>query len=147
MDCRPMEFFSRKETAPGGEAGPWRAILDLGSNTFQLLAGRIHHGRPEMVLREQRFAGLGIGSLSGGEITAAAAARSLAVLEEFALLIRPLGIDPATARVLGTSALRHAGNATGFADRVREKTGFRIRIISGEEEAGLIRAGDRKSVV
>lgn len=100
-----------------------------------------------MILREQRFAGLGIGSLSGGEITAAAAARSLAVLEEFALLIRPLGIDPATARVLGTSALRHAGNAAGFAGRVREKTGFRIRIISGEEEAGLIRAGVRASGV
>ncbi len=120
----------------------WRAILDLGTNTFQLLIARVTDGIPDVLLRKKTGVGLGRnGAMASQMIPPDASQRALDALSEFASDCKSAGIEPADALVFGTSAIRSAANAAEFVDTVREKTGFRIQVIDGETEAGLIFSG------
>lgn len=120
----------------------WRAILDLGTNTFQLLIARVTDNIPEVLLRKKTGVGLGRnGAMASRMIPSDAIRRAVDALTEFASDCRTAGIDPAEAEVFGTSAIRSAVNSSDFVDTVREKTGFRIQVIDGETEAGLIFSG------
>ncbi|HOY96224.1 MAG TPA: phosphatase [Catalimonadaceae bacterium] len=120
----------------------WRAILDLGTNTFQLLIARVKDGIPEVLLRKKTGVGLGRnGAMASRLIPPDATQRAMDALTDFASNCRAAGIMPANALVYGTSAIRNAENASAFVDTVRAKTGFPIQVIDGETEAGLIFSG------
>jgi exopolyphosphatase/guanosine-5'-triphosphate,3'-diphosphate pyrophosphatase len=51
----------------------------------------------------------------------------------------PLG--PGRTVLVATSAVRDAANGSEFAERIRAATGYELRILSGEAEAGLIGRG------
>ncbi|MGH8251969.1 MAG: exopolyphosphatase [Steroidobacteraceae bacterium] len=115
------------------------AAVDLGSNSFHLLVGRIVDGQvyPLDTLREQIQ--LGAGLTADKRLDRASQARALEVLARFHERLRGLPRD--AVRAVGTNALRVAKNAPAFLREARETLGFPIEIIAGREEARLIYLG------
>jgi exopolyphosphatase/guanosine-5'-triphosphate,3'-diphosphate pyrophosphatase len=115
------------------------AAVDLGSNSFHLLVGRIVDGQvyPLDTLREQTQ--LGAGLTADKRLDRASQARALEVLAQFRERLRGLPRD--AVRAVGTNALRVARNAPAFLREARETLGFPIEVIAGREEARLIYLG------
>jgi exopolyphosphatase/guanosine-5'-triphosphate,3'-diphosphate pyrophosphatase len=115
------------------------AAVDLGSNSFHLLVGRIVDGQiyPLDTLREQTQ--LGAGLTADKRLDRASQARALDVLAQFRERLRGLPRD--AVRAVGTNALRIAKNAPAFLREARETLGFPIEVIAGREEARLIYLG------
>ncbi|HEU4517841.1 MAG TPA: Ppx/GppA family phosphatase, partial [Steroidobacteraceae bacterium] len=115
------------------------AAVDLGSNSFHLLVGRIVDGQiyPLDTLREQTQ--LGAGLTADKKLDRASQARALEVLARFHERLRGLPRD--AVRAVGTNALRVARNSAAFLREARETLGFPIEVIAGREEARLIYLG------
>lgn len=115
------------------------AAVDLGSNSFHLLVGRIVDGQvyPLDSLREQ--VQLGAGLTADKRLDRASQSRALEVLAQFRERLRGLPRD--AVRAVGTNALRVAKNSALFLREARETLGFPIEVIAGREEARLIYLG------
>jgi exopolyphosphatase / guanosine-5'-triphosphate,3'-diphosphate pyrophosphatase len=115
------------------------AAVDLGSNSFHLLVGRIVDGQiyPLDTLREQTQ--LGAGLTADKRLDRASQARALEVLAQFRERLRGLPRD--AVRAVGTNALRIAKNSGAFLREARDTLGFPIEVIAGREEARLIYLG------
>jgi exopolyphosphatase/guanosine-5'-triphosphate,3'-diphosphate pyrophosphatase len=59
--------------------------------------------------------------------------RTMAVLDSYAREIKTLGVDQV--HLLGTAALRHAGNVEQFRELIRKQLGWELQVISAEQEA------------
>lgn len=115
------------------------AAVDLGSNSFHMIVGRLAEGELHIVdkLRERvRFAA---GLDDDRNITPAAMDRGIACLQRFGQ--RLSGMPLGRVRVVGTNTLRQAKNGRAFMDRARDALGYPIEVISGREEARLIYLG------
>jgi exopolyphosphatase/guanosine-5'-triphosphate,3'-diphosphate pyrophosphatase len=119
------------------------AIIDLGTNTFQILIAEPTPTGFRALHEESRAAKIGKGGISDGFITEAAIGRALDVLTHYRALTDAHGVPPDRVRPIATSAVRNARNRDEFAGRVLETTGFRLQIIDGPREAELIYRGVR----
>jgi exopolyphosphatase/guanosine-5'-triphosphate,3'-diphosphate pyrophosphatase len=115
------------------------AILDLGTNTFQLLIANIIDNKPVLVFEESIAVKLGEGGIKKGYISEAAFDRGLSALKQFKKSIDHYQVKQV--RAAATSALRTAGNGAAFLEKIRSETGIIPEIISGEREAELIYLG------
>lgn len=107
----------------------------MGSNSFHLLRARPAAGGVEVVERHRRKVQL-IRNLGPGGLAPDARQRALACLRDFA---RRLEAVPASRRrVVGTQALREAADAAEFAAAAASLLQAPVRLLRGEEEAGLI---------
>jgi exopolyphosphatase/guanosine-5'-triphosphate,3'-diphosphate pyrophosphatase len=115
------------------------AAVDLGSNSFHLLIGRVSGGQvyPLDNLREQ--VQLGAGLTQDKRLDRASQSRALEALARFRERLRGLPRD--AVRAVGTNALRVAKNSREFLREARETLGFPIEVIAGREEARLIYLG------
>jgi len=120
------------------------AILDLGTNTFQLLIANINDNKPVLVLEESIAVKLGEGGIEKGYIIETAFDRGLSALKQFKKSIDLYQVK--LVRAAATSALRTAGNGLEFLDKIRSETGIVLEIISGEREAELIYQGVRAAI-
>ncbi|MEM8963697.1 MAG: Ppx/GppA phosphatase family protein [Acidobacteriota bacterium] len=110
-------------------------IVDIGSNTIRLVVFTPREGGGFRLLDELRTrARLGEGLGQDGNITPAAMDRAFEVLRHIADYTRGARLDGL--EVIGTSALRDAGNASEFLERV-EELGLTVRVLPGEVEAKL----------
>jgi len=126
---------------------PTTSIIDLGTNTFHLLIAEKSPAGYRTLFRESRPAKIGKAGINQGMITAEATERALGVLRYFRQVLDEHGVAPEQTVVMGTSAIRNAGNKDEFIERIRQETGLRVTVISGEEEAGYIYQGVRASGV
>lgn len=115
------------------------AAVDLGSNSFHLLIGRVVDGQiyPLDALRE--VVRLGAGLTLEKRIDRATQARALESLKRFGERLR--GFPRQAVRAVGTNALRVAKNAPQFLKEAHGALGFPIEVIAGREEARLIYTG------
>lgn len=120
------------------------AIIDLGTNTFNLLVFergssgvQIHHSTELPVF-------LGKDGIEKGLIAEDAFARGIEALRKHMATAQEFGAVDVHA--FGTSALRNARNAPEFVLRAKEFLDLSIRIILGDEEADLILEGVRQAV-
>jgi len=120
-----------------------QAVIDLGTNTFQLMVMEMGQDAPRFLFRESRPAKLGKAGINQGVITEEAIGRALAVLRYFREILERYAVAPEQAVVIGTSAIRSASNQQAFVEQVRQETGFRIQVISGDQEAQYIYYGVR----
>lgn len=121
-----------------------QAIIDLGTNTFNLLVFERDDVSGLRILHSQeRPVFLGRGGIEKGIIAADAMERGIGTLA----LFKSIAMEHGAVRIngFGTSALRNARNAHAFVDRAREELGITISIIPGEQEAELILAGVRQA--
>jgi exopolyphosphatase/guanosine-5'-triphosphate,3'-diphosphate pyrophosphatase len=120
-----------------------RAIIDLGTNTFQLLiASSLEpNSQVKVLINEQRPVQLGMGAMEHGVIQADAIARAEHVLAEFVAISTAHGCSTREITALGTSILRNASNGESILDEWQAEFGFQVELISGIREAELIFGG------
>lgn len=120
-----------------------RAVIDLGTNTFQLLVGTCHHPSAPLHILEnvQRPVQLGKGAMEEGFIQLDAIARAEVVLAEFVAIAQAHGCLAHEITALGTSILRNASNGNAIIADWRRVFGFHVELISGLQEASHIFEG------
>lgn len=123
-------------------SGPVCAVLDLGSNSFHLLIGRLSGGRLVTLDRRKDMVRLAQGLQGDGYLAEPVMTRALDSLAVFSQQLR--NIPRANVRVVGTNTLRAASNADVFLERAEKIIGVPIDVISGQEEGRLIFLGVAK---
>ncbi|MFK7970857.1 MAG: hypothetical protein AB8F95_10840 [Bacteroidia bacterium] len=121
------------------------ALIDLGTNTFHLLIAEIKEREQWVDLAKYKTpVKLGEGGMPNGAICTAAYERGMNCLEDFKKVVDAAGVT--TVLAFATSAIRSATNGRQFVSEAYEKTGIRIRVINGNEEASLIHEGVKNGV-
>ena len=116
-----------------------KAIIDIGTNTFNLLIAEHCFGDIKKLYSTKRAVALGMGGITQGIITQSAIERALIALHEFEKIIS--GYDVDQIKLIAPSAVREASNANEFINRVKEELGREVQVIDGKEEAQLIYKG------
>ncbi|MBO0802083.1 MAG: Ppx/GppA family phosphatase [Nocardiopsaceae bacterium] len=111
-------------------------VLDIGSNTVHMLVVDAHPGAPPLPAFSHKVelrlaAQLEEGDRLSGEV----AERLEAVVAEALRIAEDKGVEDFMA--FATSAVRDAVNGEDVLDRVTDRTGAHIRVLSGESEARL----------
>jgi len=116
------------------------AIIDLGTNTFNLLIAddfkSIHNHKIAVKLGE--------GGIQKKIITPAAFKRGVDAMIELNAKCSAFSVDKIVA--FGTSAIRNASNNIEFVNTIKHETGLAIEIIDGNREAELIYKGVKLGV-
>jgi exopolyphosphatase/guanosine-5'-triphosphate,3'-diphosphate pyrophosphatase len=116
-----------------------KAVIDLGTNTFNLLIASIEEDYFEVLWSGKEGVALGMGGINEKRIAADAFERGLETLNRFKQICEDWKVVQINA--IGTSALRDATNSIDFLAKVKELTNIDIEIVSGEAEAELIYRG------
>ena len=120
------------------------AILDFGTNTFNLLIANRKERGFEILYSGIQPVKLGRGGIHAGRITRDAFERGFVAITNHLETIRRYDVDEI--RAFATSAIRNAGNGSNFVEEVEKRFGFRVRVIPGDREAELIYKGVRLSL-
>ena len=113
------------------------AAIDIGTNSVHMIVVQVRPDRSfEVVDREKEMVRLGAGGLGGRALTEAATAAALQALSKFRRLAESHDVDEIVGAA--TSAVREADNGREFLDAILDRTGIRVRAISGAQEAKLI---------
>ena len=118
-----------------------KAIIDLGTNTFQLLIAEQDGQNFKTIHEESHAAKIGMGGISLGIITDEGIQRGIKGLKYFQQVFDKEGVTNDNVIATATSAVRNAKNKNEFCQRILDETGIKIQVISGEEEATLIYEG------
>jgi len=115
------------------------ASVDQGTNTTRLLVADVADGELHELHREERITGLGEGVDARGRLLPAPVARVRNTLTDYRRTAERLGAE----RVLlvATSAVRDAENGEAFLGEVEWSYGFATALLSGDDEARLMRRG------
>lgn len=112
------------------------AAIDMGTNTFRLLIAEMGNQTSlKEIYSENKIVRLGEGFAKEKAFLPSAIERALAALTHFKEILQKYSLDDLA--VVGTSAVREADNQTEFLREVRRRTGFDVKVITGEEEALL----------
>ena len=119
------------------------AAVDLGSNSFRLLIGRIERSELGEQIRALDSLKVAVRLAAGlgpdNTLDTASRLRGLSALARFGERLR--AFEPETVRAVATNSLRVAKNASAFLVPAQTALGFPIEVISGREEARLIYIG------
>ena len=113
------------------------AAIDIGTNSIHMIVVQVRTDLSfEVIDREKDMVRLGAGGLDGRRLTDAAMATALQTLSKFKRIADSHKVDEIIAGA--TSATREAENGGDFIAEVDRRTGIKIRVITGSEEARLI---------
>jgi len=121
------------------------AVIDLGSNTFNLLIARIDetNKRIEFLHKSKAFVKLSKVLVDKKEFKSDSITRCINVLEKFLNIISEYNVEKIYP--IATAAIRGAKNNEMLIDQVKKKLGLDIKIIDGHEEAELIFLGVKQT--
>ncbi|MEN8202378.1 MAG: Ppx/GppA phosphatase family protein [Bacteroidota bacterium] len=120
------------------------AILDFGTNTFNLLIAERGDGSFNILHASKQPVKLGRGGIQVNRITPDAFERGFVAISNHMETIKQYPVDEI--RAFATSAIRNAANGQEFVEKVRKRFGFRVKVISGKREADLIYKGVRQAI-
>lgn len=113
-----------------------RSSIDLGTNTCLLLIAEVANGEVVRTVSDHStIVRLGEGVDRNRALQPQAMERTLACLKDYAAKVRSAGLKPEDTAAIATSSSRDSANGREFFDRVEKETGFRFRVISGDDEA------------
>jgi exopolyphosphatase/guanosine-5'-triphosphate,3'-diphosphate pyrophosphatase len=118
-----------------------RGSIDLGTNTCLLLIAECGEEenkkvRVEKVLSDNStVVRLGEGVDKTRELQPAAIERTLQCLRRYSQICKDFKLHPGQIVCVGTSSSRDAKNGAQFYAQVEKETGFRFRVITGDDEA------------
>ncbi len=115
------------------------ATVDLGTNAMRLAIASGSYEKYDLVHYIRYPNRLSDGMYADSMLKQPAIDRTINALEEIRTLIDKY--DVTRIRLISTSVLRTAKNNNDFLKLVKQKTGFDIEIIHGDEEARLIHTG------
>src|ERR1051325_1265268 len=118
------------------------AIIDLGTNTFNLLVADVmSRGEFKTIFSTKIAVKLGEGGIGRRTIVPAAFDRGINALRSHRAIIDKLKAQKIIA--FATSAIRSAQNGAKFVAAAKKEAGVEIQVSPGEGEAELIAAGVR----
>jgi exopolyphosphatase/guanosine-5'-triphosphate,3'-diphosphate pyrophosphatase len=121
------------------------AVLDLGTNTFNLLVAETNNNKGYQILHSNKIpVKLGKGGIDKKEIRPDAIIRGMNALEKHLQVSLEYRVEKTIA--YATSALRTARNSDHFIKSIKDKFGIDVEIISGDREAELIYYGVKQVV-
>lgn len=121
------------------------AIIDLGTNTFNMLiAEKLHGSTFKKLFNTKISVKLGEGAINDGYIAEIPFQRGINALIDFKQYIEEFKVEETYA--FATSAIRSASNGRNFVDQVMQVTGISITVIDGDEEADLIYHGNKMAI-
>ncbi|MFI5201245.1 MAG: HD domain-containing protein [Candidatus Kapaibacterium sp.] len=113
------------------------ASIDIGSNSIKLLVAELTaRGALVPLRREKSMVRLGHETLLKGHLSSEAIVKAIRTLSVFKTLAQSLGAQQIV--VIATASVREADNEAAFIREVESRTGLRIEVLSGVEEARLI---------
>ncbi len=115
------------------------AVIDLGTNTFNLLIADVMDSKFTVIHSEKEGVALGMGGINSNIISPEAFDRGIRALRHFNFMCIHHKVEVINA--FGTSALRDATNSDLFIKQIKDELGISVNIISGEKEADLIYKG------
>jgi exopolyphosphatase/guanosine-5'-triphosphate,3'-diphosphate pyrophosphatase len=115
-------------------------VVDVGASAIRLVVAQYVPGEhPEILEEASRAVLLGRDTFSSGRISAATMDAAIRALVGFRAVMDSYGVS--RVRAIATSAVREAGNAETFLDRIKVRTGFEVEMIDGSEESRLTYLG------
>lgn len=121
------------------------AIIDLGTNTFNLLiAERLPNNTFKKIFNTKIAVKLGEGTINKGYIADAPFQRGINALKQYQQYLLDYNVEHTYA--FATSAIRSASNGVEFVTQAKKVAGMSITVIDGNEEADLIYHGNRMAV-
>lgn len=118
---------------------PIFGAVDIGANSVRLKIAKLVRSRLVVLHEDREVTRLGEGVFRTGVLDPEAMANAVRVLRRFHRATQNYGAE--RVRVVATSALRDAQNASAFTEWVFAATGWRIEVITGLEEGRLIHIG------
>jgi exopolyphosphatase/guanosine-5'-triphosphate,3'-diphosphate pyrophosphatase len=116
------------------------AIIDLGTNTFNLLIAEIFSdGSYTTLYRTKLPVKLGEGTIRSNIISPMPFERGIKALKTYRKLINKYSVSDVF--TFATAAIRDAKNRGEFIAAIKESTGFEVKTITGDEEAEYIYYG------
>ncbi|HEY3874806.1 MAG TPA: Ppx/GppA phosphatase family protein, partial [Candidatus Kapabacteria bacterium] len=113
------------------------ASIDIGSNSIKLLVVETASSGKLLPLRQEKsMVRLGHETLLKGHLSSEAIVQAIRTLSVFKTLSQNLGAEQII--VVATASVREADNAQAFIREAEARTGLRIEVLSGIEEARLI---------
>jgi exopolyphosphatase/guanosine-5'-triphosphate,3'-diphosphate pyrophosphatase len=121
------------------------AVIDLGTNTFNLLVVEINSDKSYThVFQTKISVKLAEGGMNKGFIAPVPFQRGIDALKQHKQTIEKYKVEKVFA--FATSAIRGASNGKEFVAQAKQETGIDIQVISGDKEAELIYYGVRSAV-
>jgi exopolyphosphatase/guanosine-5'-triphosphate,3'-diphosphate pyrophosphatase len=118
-----------------------KAVIDLGTNTFNLLIGDMIDDQLNLVYTDKKPVLLGMGGINDRRISKDAIERAVEAMVEFKSQCDSHGVEKINA--IGTSAIRDAVNQREFLEIIDEIAQIKVEVVSGMREAELIMKGVR----
>ncbi len=115
------------------------AIIDIGTNTFNLLVVDRYENDFDIVYKERIGVGLGHKGINHSNIAPEAFNRGIETLKHYRKKCADLNVSFICA--IGTSAVRNALNRDAFTSSAYQEAQIKINVISGHDEAQYIYHG------
>ena len=137
---------ARRKASEGVPGFPLRvAAVDVGSNAIRSVIAEFRGARDYAVVAAERYpVRLGHDVFLTGRLTEDAMTAAVGALASSAELLKAHGVT--LSRAVATSAVRESKNGELFLQRVRDRTGLNLGVISGQEEARLVYLAVRNRV-
>ncbi|WP_210527250.1 Ppx/GppA family phosphatase [Rubellimicrobium arenae] len=114
-------------------------VVDVGSNSVRFVVFDGAARSPAYFYNEKIMCALGAGLSESGRLNPKGRLRALDALCRFAALARGMGLE--TMMAVATAAVREAEDGPDFVAEVERRTGLRLQVIPGDEEARLSAQG------
>ena len=118
---------------------PIFGAVDIGANSVRLKIAKLVRSRFVVLHEDREVTRLGECVFRTGALDPEAMANAVRVLRRFHRATQNYGVE--RVRVVATSALRDAQNASAFIEWVFASTGWHVEVITGLEEGRLIHLG------
>lgn len=114
-------------------------VVDVGSNSVRLVVFDGAARSPAYFYNEKIMCALGAGMAETGHLSPEGRVRALDAMQRFKKLADGMGLSELTC--VATAAVRDASDGPAFCDEVQKRTGLKIWVIDGKEEARLSAQG------
>jgi len=109
-----------------------QAMIDIGSNSMRLTVYETEGNSFKILFREKSMAGLA-GYVENGTLSDEGILCACRGLLKFKKILTSLDIQDVV--IFATASLRNIGNTEAAVSAIRDRTGWEVEVISGEEEA------------
>jgi exopolyphosphatase/guanosine-5'-triphosphate,3'-diphosphate pyrophosphatase len=114
--------------------------IDIGTNAARLLIGEVCQSEDHNYVKKISYTRiplrLGDDVFEIGKISKEKARNTIDTMKAFKLIAKIFDVNKL--RAVATSAMRESSNSTKIIEKVKEKSGIEIEVITGQEEAELI---------
>ncbi|MFT4090724.1 MAG: Ppx/GppA family phosphatase [Asticcacaulis sp.] len=108
-------------------------VIDIGSNSVRLVIYRIEGRSIWPVYNEKVLAGLGKNLFVTGKLNPAGCEETLIALRRFRAIVDSYSLSHV--HTVATAAIREAEDGPDFTRQIEQQSGFKVRVLSGTEEA------------